>query len=162
MPREKKATAKKPEQVAALPIRISEDGEVDVLLISSRETHRWIIPKGWTSRRLDDAKAAEREARQEAGIEGKIAREPVGQYRYRKVLPNGSRMLNVAVYVLWVKKQRKNWREKSERARIWTSFEDAEKLVREPGLKRLFSELALELQKHKSPAPVLKIDARAT
>ena len=48
------------------------------------------------------------------------------------------------VYPLWEKKQRKNWLEKSERARIWATFEEAAKLVREAGLKRLFNELPKE------------------
>ena len=61
-------------------------------------------------------------------------------------MPASSRLVDVIVYPLWVKKQRKNWREKSERARIWATFEEAAKLVREPGLKRLFSELAKETE----------------
>ncbi|MFT3731934.1 MAG: NUDIX hydrolase [Hyphomicrobium sp.] len=131
-------------QVAALPLRITDDGEVNVLLVSSRETKRWIIPKGWTNKNLSDPKAAAAEARQEAGVTGKIGRKPVGYFSYKKVLPASSRVIDVAVYVLWVKKQLKQWREQTERTRIWTTFEDAEKLVREPGLKKLFADLALE------------------
>ena len=55
-----------------------------------------------------------------------------------------SRLIDVVVYPLWVKKQRKNWPEKSERTRIWATFEEAAKLVREPGLKRLLEALAKE------------------
>ena len=93
---------------------------------------------------MSDAKAAAREARQEAGVTGKVWRKPVGFYRYRKVLPENSRILDVAVYVLWVRKQRKSWPEQKERTRIWTTLEDAAKLVREPGLKRLLAELQAE------------------
>ena len=102
------------------------------------------IPKGWRSKKLSDPKAAAREASEEAGVTGKVDRKPVGTYTYRKVLPSSSRLVDVVVYPLWVKKQSKNWREKSERARIWATFEEAAKLVREPGLKRLFNELAKE------------------
>ena len=135
---------KRTTQVAALPIRISDDGEINVLLVSSRETRRWVIPKGWPSKKMGDAKAAAREAREEAGVTGKVYRKPVGFYRYRKVLPESSRILDVAVYVLWVRKLRKSWVEQKERARIWATLEDAAKLVREPGLKRLFAELEAE------------------
>ena len=127
---------KRTTQVAALPIRIADDGEINVLLVSSRETRRWVIPKGWPSKKMSDA-----EAREEAGVTGKVYRKPVGFYRYRKVLPASSRILDVAVYVLWVRKQRKSWAEQKERTRIWATLEDAAKLVREPGLKRLFAEL---------------------
>ena len=131
-------------QVAALPIMIGKDGQTYILLVTSRETKRWVIPKGWPSKKLSDPKAAAREASEEAGVTGKVDRKPVGTYTYRKVLPTSSRLVDVVVYPLWVKKQRKNWREKSERARIWATFEEAAKLVREPGLKRLFNELAKE------------------
>jgi 8-oxo-dGTP pyrophosphatase MutT (NUDIX family) len=127
---------KRTTQVAELPIRIADDGEINVLLVSSRETRRWVIPKGWPSKKMSDA-----EAREEAGVTGKVYRKPVGFYRYRKVLPASSRILDVAVYVLWVRKQRKSWAEQKERTRIWATLEDAAKLVREPGLKRLFAEL---------------------
>ena len=131
-------------QVAALAIRISDDGEINVLLVSSRETKRWVLPKGWPSKKMSDATAAAREALQEAGVTGKVWRKPVGFYRYRKVLPQSSRILDVAVYVLWVRKQRKSWAEQKERTRILATLEDAGKLVREPGLKRLFAELEYE------------------
>ena len=91
------------------------------------------------TRRLPRARLSE-----EAGVTGKVDRKSVGTYTYRKVFPTSSRLIDVVVYPLWVKKQRKNWREKSERARIWATFEEAAKLVREPGLKRLFNELAKE------------------
>ena len=135
---------KRTTQVAALAIRVEDDGEINILLVSSRETGRWVIPKGWPSKKMSDAKAAAREARQEAGVTGKVWRKPVGFYRYRKVLPENSRILDVAVYVLWVRKQRKSWPEQKERTRIWTTLEDAAKLVREPGLKRLLAELQAE------------------
>jgi 8-oxo-dGTP pyrophosphatase MutT (NUDIX family) len=67
-------------QVAALSIRITDDGEINVLLVSSRETRRWVIPKGWPSKKISDAKAAAREAREEAGVTGKVYRKPVGDF----------------------------------------------------------------------------------
>lgn len=127
-------------QVGALPLRKLEGGGVEVLLVSSRETRRWVIPKGWPAKRLSDAKAAAREARQEAGITGKMANRPIGSYRYRKRMPGGLiRIVDVDVYVLWVKKQRKSWREKNQRVRVWFTQSDAARKVREPKLKELIA-----------------------
>jgi 8-oxo-dGTP pyrophosphatase MutT (NUDIX family) len=133
-------------QVGALPIEIGKNGQVYVLLVTSRETKRWVIPKGCPSRKMSDSKAAAREARQEAGVTGKIDRKPVGYYSYRKILPEGSRVVEVAIYALWVKKEQKSWSEQKERTRIWATFSEAAKMVREPGLQRLFNALDDEIE----------------
>lgn len=145
-------------QVAALPIDIGKNGQVYVLLVTSRETKRWVIPKGWPSRKLSDARAAAREARQEAGVTGKIERKSIASYSYRKILPVGSRLIDVDVYPLWVKKELKRWSEQDERTRIWAMFEEAAKLVREPGLQRLFSNIAAELYRLERPEIPANID----
>ncbi len=94
-------------QVGALPVRKADNGQVEILLVTSRDTGRWVIPKGWTSKRMTDASAASREAKQEAGVTGKIAAAPIGSYRYSKVENDGSRLIEVVVYRLAVKKERK-------------------------------------------------------
>jgi 8-oxo-dGTP pyrophosphatase MutT (NUDIX family) len=127
-------------QVGALPLRKSRGG-FEILLISSRETGRWVIPKGWPSKRLSDPDAAAREAKQEAGVTGKISGVPVGSYRYRKITGENIRVLTVTCYILWVKKERKRWREQDQRTRVWFSQEKAIKKVREPGLKTLIAGL---------------------
>jgi 8-oxo-dGTP pyrophosphatase MutT (NUDIX family) len=145
-------------QVGALPIEIGNNGQAYVLLITSRDTKRWVIPKGWTSRKLSKPKAAAREAEQEAGVLGKIERKPIGSYTYRKVLPAGSRMVEVDVYALWVRKELKKWSEQRQRTRIWATFEEASKLVREPGLQRLFSRTADDLSNLSGDEIVASID----
>lgn len=128
-------------QVGALPLRKVRGGGLEVLLVSSRETGRWVIPKGWPVRRLTDAKAAAREARQEAGVTGKMNNTSVGGYRYRKKMADETiRVIDVDVYVLWVKKQRKSWREKDQRVRAWFTQSDAARKVREPRLKTLIAQ----------------------
>lgn len=127
-------------QVGALPLR-KKRGGLEILLVSSRETGRWVIPKGWASRRLNDADAAAREAKQEAGVTGKISGVPIGNYRYRKKTGENIRVLTVDCYILWVKKQQKRWREQDQRTRVWFSQEEAIKKVREPGLKTLIAGL---------------------
>lgn len=124
-------------QVAALPVRRRKNGAIEVLLITSRCTGRWLVPKGWTCRRLKDHKAAAREARQEAGVDGKIVSHPIGHYRYFKTEIGFDSPIEVAVYVLSVKKQMKSWREKDERQRAWFSPMEAASMVLEPGLAEL-------------------------
>ena len=75
-------------QVAALPFRI-KDGKIEVLLVTSRETKRWLIPKGWPMKGKKPHKAAAQEAEEEAGVKGEIKNKPLGSYDYWK--PDGSR-----------------------------------------------------------------------
>ncbi len=70
-------------QYAALPVR-RMGGKLEVLLVSSRETRRWVIPKGWPMAGLSDAESAAREAFEEAGVEGKVAGKPIGSFAYDK------------------------------------------------------------------------------
>lgn len=124
-------------QVAALPVRKDESGRLEVLLVTSRETGRWVIPKGWPSKKLKDCEAAAREAQEEAGVVGTMRKRPIGAYRYRKVEPGGSRLLDVTVYLLKVEREKKRWPEQGERQRTWFPAEVAAGRVREPALRRL-------------------------
>lgn len=128
-------------QVAAVPLRQRADGNVEVLLVTSRETGRWVIPKGWPSRRLADNLAAAREAKEEAGVTGPIGAEPIGTYRYLKRERRRARMIDVAVFRMDVKKEMKNWPERGQRTRTWFSISDARRRVREPRLKQLLATL---------------------
>jgi 8-oxo-dGTP pyrophosphatase MutT (NUDIX family) len=129
-------------QVGTLPLRRKKKS-VEVLLVTSRDTGRWVIPKGWPSKRMTDAAAAAREARQEAGVTGAISRVLCGTYRYRKVERHLTRVVDVDVYILWVKKERKRWREKDERRRSWFPLEKATRSVRERGLKVILRSLTI-------------------
>jgi 8-oxo-dGTP pyrophosphatase MutT (NUDIX family) len=128
-------------QVGAIPLR-KMNGTLEVLLVTSRDTGRWVIPKGWPSKRMSDSAAAAREALQEAGAVGKISREVYGNYRYRKIDKGNVRLIDVSVFLLKVKKEKKKWREKAERQRCWFDIETASKKVREPKLRALILELA--------------------
>ena len=129
-------------QVAALPVRKGADGQLEVLLVTSRETGRWVIPKGWPSKRLSDREAAAREARQEAGVVGTMKSRPIGTYRYRKVELEGTRLLDVTVYLLKVAKEKKRWPEQEQRQRTWFKAAAAARRVREPSLQKLIRELS--------------------
>jgi 8-oxo-dGTP pyrophosphatase MutT (NUDIX family) len=128
-------------QVAALPVRKAGKGLVEILLVTSRDTGRWVIPKGWPSKRMSDAAAAYREARQEAGVTGKISSKPMGSYRYRKIEETGTRLIEVSVFRLSVKKEKKRWPEKVERQRAWFDIKTAARQVREPQLRALMTAL---------------------
>jgi 8-oxo-dGTP pyrophosphatase MutT (NUDIX family) len=124
-------------QVAALPLRLAKNGAIEILLVTSRDTGRWIIPKGWTSKRLRDCKAAAREAKEEAGVKGKVLREAIGTYRYiKRELGNGA-LIEVRVFLLKVSKRCKRWPEKRERRRAWFDIEDAASRVSDPELSIL-------------------------
>jgi 8-oxo-dGTP pyrophosphatase MutT (NUDIX family) len=124
-------------QVAALPYRRTADGGVELLLVTSRETKRFIIPKGWPMRRLSDPDAAAQEAREEAGVIGKVKRKPIGSYVYWKRLERSFELLKVQVFPLEVSELSANWKEKAARECCWLSPDKAWLLIDEPGLADL-------------------------
>ena len=126
------------QQIAALCWR-KRKGAVEVLLVTSRETRRWVIPKGWPMEGLAEFNAARREAFEEAGVEGRMRREPIGQYFYEKRGKKETLPVNVTVYALEVVKKLKSWPEAKERERSWFSPHDAMLRVAEPGLKDILS-----------------------
>lgn len=128
-------------QVAALPLRQAKDGAMKILLVTSRDTGRWIIPKGWRSKRLKDCKAAAREAREEAGVKGKIFRRAIGRYRYIKRELGHAALVEVRVFLLEVSKSYKRWPEKNERRRAWFDLDDAANRVSDPELSSLIGAL---------------------
>ncbi len=129
-------------QVAALPVRRDEAGELQVLLVTSRETRRWVIPKGWPWADRADHRAAAEEAREEAGVRGKIRKAAIGSYGYDKRLKAGSRPVVVDVYLLVVTRELDVWPEDDERTRAWLSPAQAADAVDEQELKALLRDLA--------------------
>lgn len=116
----------KRQQVGVFPWRIHRDGEVRVLLITSRGGGRWIVPKGWPAKGYPLLVAAAREAFEEAGAVGDISPAPVMAYRYAKVLDDGSQAVcHVAVFGMNVRGTLSHWREKEQRQRRWFSLEEA-------------------------------------
>ena len=112
-----------------------------MLLITSRDTGRWVIPKGWPMRGRTDGQAAEREAFEEAGVTGRISAEPLGKFTYEKRLPDRVEICEVTVFRLDVDRQRKAWPEQRERQCRWYALEEAAEQVGEAGLKELIARL---------------------
>jgi 8-oxo-dGTP pyrophosphatase MutT (NUDIX family) len=131
----------KTEQVGALCVRRQDDGSCQVLLVTSRDTGRWIIPKGWKAKRLEDHEAAAREAEEEAGVSGKVTSEPIGNYTYPKIDGRDARTLRVAVYLLLVQRIKDYWPEQSQRRRAWFDVHEAIEKVQEPRLRTLIQGL---------------------
>lgn len=124
-------------QVAAVPFRLDADGALEVLLVTSRETRRFIVPKGWPMKGKSRRKAAAIEAEQEAGVVGKVLKEPAGSYTYWKRLARRFVRVDVTVYLLAVSEELPAWREKKSRQRAWLSIGDAATLIDEPELATL-------------------------
>lgn len=131
-------------QVGALPLRRDDAGAIEVLLITSRRTRRWIIPKGWPMKGKADADAAAIEALEEAGVRGSIDRKPTGTFDYIKYGEDGDPdiPMHVRVFRLKVEKVLDEWQEGDERDRQWFSAQEAATLVEEPQLQRLIADLS--------------------
>ena len=128
-------------QIAALPLRL-KGGAVEVLMITSRDTGRWVVPKGWTMKSVKPWAAAAIEALEEAGAKGHIAREACGTYRYDKRMEDGEAVpCRVRVYPMIVDKLLSRWKEAAERERRWFPAAEAAGLVDEPELADLLRRL---------------------
>lgn len=126
-------------QVAALPWRRTASG-VEVMLITSRGTGRWVLPKGWPEGDEALCNAAAREAAEEAGLAGAVSDLAVGSYFYDKLKSSGEQIrCEVKVYPLEVDKVADKWRERRQRKRQWMAPQDAAVSVHEPDLAALIS-----------------------
>lgn len=126
-------------QFAAIPFSVGPDGGTRVMLLTSRETKRWIIPKGWPMKGRKAREVAAQEAYEEAGVVGKIiGKRPVGFYHYSKSLPFQEPILcRVSVFLLLVEAVMDDWPEKAERQRAWFETAEAASLVDEGGLSEI-------------------------
>ncbi len=124
-------------QIAALPWRMGLDGRLEVCLVTTRETKRWTLPKGWPIKGETDRASARIEAEQEAGVSGKIADKPLGTFTYWKRRQAHFDLVRVTVYPLRATKALKTWKEQAERQIRWLPAEDAALVVDEPELATL-------------------------
>ena len=129
-------------QVAALCWRKHRDG-IEVLLITSRDTGRWVLPKGWPMDGRSGPEAAAVEAWEEAGVEGRVATETLGFFGYDKTIaPDIAHPCMVSVYPLRVSTLSRRFPERKERRRKWFSAEKAARKVMEPELRALLVAVA--------------------
>jgi 8-oxo-dGTP pyrophosphatase MutT (NUDIX family) len=131
-------------QFAALCYRIGlENNKPEILLVTSRDTGRWVIPKGWPMGAKAGHEVAAQEAFEEAGVSGETQRQPLGYFSYDKSMQNGLVLpVRVQVHALNVAAIADDFKEKGKRRVEWFSPEDAESRVLEPELKGLIRRFA--------------------
>lgn len=136
-------------QVAALPWRMKA-GRVEILLVTSRDTGRWVLPKGWPEGDEPLWQAAAREAAEEAGIDGAVSAHEAGRYFYGKRKSSGMELpCEVLVFPLEVQSVADKWPEKKSRRRAWLSPDEAAARVREADLGQLIRQFG---QTHRKSA----------
>ena len=139
----KKPSARRRLQYGALPYRMTNGHRAEFMLVTSQETRRWIIPKGWPKKGNSPHRSAAREAFEEAGVLGAVGRQPVGSFSYEKRLKNGGSVeCEVHVFPLEVRRQRKEWPEKQERRVKWLSASKAAEKVKNPVLSKIIRRVA--------------------
>lgn len=120
-------------QAGAIPYALV-DGQVAVLLITSRRTGRWIFPKGGLMEGLDPHEAAAQEALEEAGVQGIVGDQPLGAWRTIKRRGVRVKPIEVDMYPLLVTQQHETWEEQHQRRRHWAGVREARKLLSDPRL----------------------------
>jgi 8-oxo-dGTP pyrophosphatase MutT (NUDIX family) len=127
-------------QVGGLCYRMNVAGLTEILLITTRRTRRWTIPKGWPIKGLEMHEAAQREAWEEAGVKGRVRKRIYGMFGYEKILASGITVpATVQVHLLETRETRSWFPERSERKLLWLPPSEASRLVEEKDLKALLS-----------------------
>ncbi|MCB2047001.1 MAG: DUF47 family protein [Novosphingobium sp.] len=129
------------QQIAVLPYRAASpapDSQIYILLITSRGTGRWVIPKGRPIGKLPPHASAAIEAEEEAGVLGSACPTSIGSYRYRKRRSSGASIwTDVEVFPFAVTEELDSWKEQHERERRWFTLAEAAQAVDEPDLRAL-------------------------
>lgn len=137
-------TAAQKVQYAALPYTVVA-GCILVCLMTSRETRRWIIPKGWPKRKLAPHQLAAEEAMEEAGLSGEVSPAPLGSFTYSKRMAGAPDIpCTVTVYPLLVTEQALEWPERTERTLVWLPLREAAARVEEAELAAIIIRLEQE------------------
>lgn len=138
-------------QFAAVCYRRSASADdYEVLVVTGRNSGRWVVPRGWPMEGKAPHEVAEREAFEEAGIKGKADKQPIGLYTYAKQIGDGRvAPCMVEVYAVKVEKIVKKYKEQGQRQRRWVSFAEAQNLVEEPELRGLLMNFGASLVRPK-------------
>ncbi|MBD2435332.1 NUDIX hydrolase [Nostoc sp. FACHB-110] len=123
------------QQSGVIPYRC-QNGNVEVLLITSRDRNNWVIPKGGICKGMSPPASAAKEAWEEAGIIGQVDVNKVGTYRYRK----RGKIYRVQMYLLLVEMLSEDYPEVGQRQREWLDVASAIQLVKQNSLKRILKQ----------------------
>jgi 8-oxo-dGTP pyrophosphatase MutT (NUDIX family) len=137
------------QQYGALCVRRGATTDAtEILVITSRDSSRWVIPKGWPMKGRKPHKAAAIEAWEEAGVRGEVHKKPVGRYTYLKELDNGDMVPCVVdVFKIAVTEIRVDFKEKGQRLLNWVSPDEAARRVREVELKSMLVTFKPQIKK---------------
>jgi 8-oxo-dGTP pyrophosphatase MutT (NUDIX family) len=135
-----------PVQTAALPWRCTKSGKFEFLLVTSRSSQRWIIPKGWSMAGKSLAQAAAQEAYEEAGVRGKIDAQSIGSFEHvKQSVVGGPVTVLVHVFPLIVERELASWPEKEQRSRRWFLQAEAWEAIESEGLRSVVDGFARAL-----------------
>ena len=140
-------------QYGVLPYQFTETNSLEVLLVTTRQTRRWIIPKGWPIKGLKPSKSAAREAYEETGIRGTVGAKAIGVFSFKKSLDaNGVAVpCEVRVFPMIVKRQLDTWPEANEREARWFQPAKALSALKDKGLCELIEPFVRRMKAKKSP-----------
>lgn len=129
-------------QVAALPYRRRQDGSLEVLLVTTRGTGQWMVPKGWPIPGKTHSEAAVQEAYEEAGVRGTVDPLELGRFQHQKTRPPEPPLdCTIAVFPMAVEQELTTWPEREQRTRRWFSIGDAARAVESPDLAGLIAKI---------------------
>ncbi|AFY35322.1 NUDIX hydrolase [Calothrix sp. PCC 7507] len=121
------------QQSGVIPYRI-QNGRIEVLLITTRDRQRWVIPKGGISNGMSPHDSAAKEAWEEAGVMGQVNINELGIYKYRK----RGNIYQVKMYLLAVVMVSEDYPEASQRQRQWLELSKAIAQIQTAALKHIF------------------------
>lgn len=126
------------QQSCVVPYRLLSPQGLEIALITSRNTGRWIVPKGTVEPNMTPGASAAKEALEEAGLLGEIGAAPLGEYFYTKF----ERVYRVEIYPFHVTRELDDWDEKGFRKRAWVGIEEAVALITEMAVQDVIRQLA--------------------
>ncbi len=125
-------------QSAVIPYR-EKAGKLQIMIISSSAKKHWVVPKGIHTPGLTAQESAAKEAREEAGILGKVSSEAVGRYVY----PKWEASCTVVVYPMKVTKVISGRDgDENHRDRRWVSPKKAVAHLEQKALKDIVADFA--------------------
>lgn len=146
-------------QYGALPYRYTEDGAVEVLLVTSRSRRRWTLPKGGPIEGLTPAQAAAHEAFEGAGVRGTIGSRPLGRFTYDKQIDEEGRSApcKVTIFPLEVERQQQLWPDVWQRETRWLAAGEAAALVDDDALRPLLQAFADKMAARRRPRATARL-----